>query len=123
MRYRFVPLAGEQLLDPAALKAKGPNYLQDEIAGRVAGGAIVYEWYAQVAAAGDAIADPSVAWPESRQLVKLGTLTLSRLAPDQPATDKTTIFIPNNVPAGIEPADPMLSVRSSAYPISFAGRQ
>jgi catalase len=123
VRYRFVPMAGEQFLDAAALKGKGPNYLSEEIATRISKGPIVYDWYAQIAAAGDAIADPSVAWPESRLLVKLGTITISRLVPDQPATDRVTIFIPNNVPAGIEPADPMLTIRSSAYPISFAGRQ
>jgi catalase len=122
-RYRFIPLAGEQFLDAAALKGKGPNYLSEEIATRIASGPIVYDWYAQIATDGDAIADPSVAWPESRQLVKLGTITISGLVADQPATDKVTMFIPNNVPAGIEPADPMLTIRSAAYPISFAGRQ
>jgi catalase len=69
------------------------------------------------------IADPSVAWRESRRLVKLGTISISRLVPDQLATDKITMFIPTNVPSGIEPADPMLAIRSAAYPISFAGRQ
>ncbi len=123
VRYRFVPQAGEQLLDPDALKAKGPNYLSEEIAARVAKSPIVYDWYAQISSAGDVIADPSVAWPESRQLVKLGTLSISSLVADQPGTDKVTMFIPNNVPAGIEPADPMLAIRSAAYPISFAGRQ
>jgi catalase len=123
VRYRFVPRAGEQFLDATTLKSKGPNYLSEEIATRIAKGPIVYDWYAQLAATGDAIADPSIAWPESRPLVKLGTITISRLAPDQPAVDKVTLFIPNNVPAGIEPADPMLTIRSAAYPISFAARQ
>jgi len=123
VRYRFVPLAGEQFLDPAAVKSSGPNYLSEEIATRIAKGPIVFDWYAQIAANGDAITDPSVAWPESRSLIKLGTITISGITVGQPATDKVTMFIPNNVPAGIEPADPMLGIRSSAYPISFAGRQ
>jgi catalase len=123
VRYRFIPLAGEQFLDALALKAMGTNYLSEEIAVRVAKSPIVYAWYAQIATASDAIADPSVAWPESRELVKLGTLSISGLMPEQSAADKVTMFIPNNVPSGIEPADPMLAVRSSAYPISFAGRQ
>ncbi len=123
VRYRFVPLAGEQFLDPAAVIGKGPNYLSEEVVIRLSKGPIVYDWYAQIAASGDAIADPSVAWPESRRLVKLGTIAISRLVPDQPAADRVTMFIPSNVPAGIEPADPMLTIRSAAYPISFAGRQ
>ncbi len=44
VRYRFVPAAGEQLLDVAALKAKGPNYLQEEIGARVAAAPIVLDW-------------------------------------------------------------------------------
>ena len=93
VRYRFVPRAGEQFLDPAELKGKGPNYLSEEIAARISKGPIVYDWYAQIATVGDAIADPSVAWPENRRLVKLGTITIARVVADQAGTDKEiTIF-------------------------------
>jgi catalase len=123
VRYRFVPTAGEQLLDAASLKSKGPNYLSEEIAVRVARAPIQYDWYAQVAAAGDLIDNPSIAWPESRRLVKLGTLSIERIAVDQVKTDKALLFLPARVPNGIEVADPMVGVRSAAYPISFGGRQ
>jgi catalase len=123
VRYRFVPKAGEQLLDAVALKAKGPNYLSDEIATRVAKAAIVYDWFAQVSGPSDVIADPSIAWPESRRVVRLGTISIVRLAPDQSSADKATLFLPGNLPSGIEPADPMIAIRSAAYPISFGGRQ
>ncbi len=33
------------------------------------------------------------------------------------------LFLPNNVPAGIESVDPMIDVRSAAYSISFGERQ
>jgi catalase len=36
---------------------------------------------------------------------------------------RSLLFLPNNVPAGIEPVDPMIDVRSAAYPFSFAERQ
>lgn len=123
VRYRFVPVNGEQFLSADALKSMGPNYLRDEIETRVAKGPIVYEWFAQVAAQGDVIADPSIAWPESRRLIKLGTIKIERMVTDQAAADKATMFLPSNVPAGIEPADPMLTLRSAAYPISFGERQ
>jgi hypothetical protein len=32
------------------------------------------------------------------------------------------LFIENAVPAGIEPADPMITARSEAYPVSFVRR-
>jgi catalase len=123
VRYRFVPTSGEKFLDPAALKAKGPNYLSEEIATRVAGNAVSFDWFAQIAGAGDVIADPSIAWPESRKLVKLGVIRIARMAADQAASDKATLFLPGNVPQGIETADPMLQVRNAAYPLSFRDRQ
>ena len=123
VRYRFVPSGGEQLLDAASLKSKGPNYLSEEVATRVARAPIRFDWYAQVAAAGDVIDNPSVAWPESRRLVKLGTISIERVAADQGKTDKALLFLPARVPSGIEVADPMIAVRSAAYPISFGGRQ
>jgi catalase len=123
VRYRFVPRDGEAFVPAPELPGKSPNYLQEELPQRLANGPAVFDWYAQVAEAGDAIGDPSVAWPESRRLVKLGTVRIDRLAPDPAATDKATMFRPLNVPAGIAPADPMLGVRQAAYPLSFQHRQ
>jgi catalase len=122
-RYRYVPRAGEHYLKPDELKAKGSNYLQDEIVGRVAKGPIVYDWYAQIAEPGDKIEDPSIAWPNSRKQVKLGTFSVTRLPDDPKAADRTTLFLPGEAHPGIEPADPMLILRNKAYPISFQGCQ
>jgi catalase len=123
VRYRFIPRTGEAFVPAAEMAGKGPNYLQEELPHRLAKGPVVFDWYAQVGQAGDLIGDPSIAWPESRQLVKLGTIRINHLAPDPVATDKATMFSPLNVPAGIDPADPMLGVRQAAYPLSFQHRQ
>jgi catalase len=123
VRYQFVPLAGEHYLDAEVIKAKGPDYLQQEIRTRVKNEPIVFDWYAQISGAGDAIDNPSIAWPDRRKQVKLGTIRIDRMVVDQGSTDKATMFLPGNVPEGIEPADPMIPVRSSAYPISFGERQ
>jgi catalase len=123
VRYRFVPQAGEHYLDAAASAEKDPNFLSAEIAERVVAAPILFDWYAQIAGPGDKIDDPSIAWPEDRTLVKLGTISIDALAPDQPTLDQSLIFIPANVPEGITPADPMIDIRSAAYPISFGERQ
>jgi catalase len=122
VRYRLVPAAGEHYLDPAALKAKNADFLQADIAQRLAKGPVSFDWFAQIAAKGDAIDDPSIAWPASRKLVKLGTITLTKVVPGA-AADKKLLFLPANMPDGIEAADPMLGIRNSAYPISFSHRQ
>jgi catalase len=123
VRYRFVPRGGEAFVPPTDLSTKGPNYLQEELPQRLAKGPIVFDWYAQIAASGDVIDDPSIAWPETRRLVKLGTIRLEHMATNPDALDKTTMFRPLNIPDGIEPADPMLGVRQAAYPLSLAHRQ
>ena len=123
VRYRFIPKDGEQFVPAAEVEAKAADYLQEEIRTRLAKGPAEFEWLAQISGQGDKIEDPSIAWPEDRQLVRLGTLTVERVARDQSALGKTLLFLPSNVPAGIEPADPMIQIRSAAYPISFGDRQ
>ncbi|MEO9132287.1 MAG: catalase [Sphingomonas sp.] len=123
VRYRFVPVDGERFLPSGALAAAGPNYLQNELPARLAKSSIAFTWYAQIAEQSDVIGDPSVAWPESRQLVKLGTIRIDRPVADPMATDKGTLFAPLNLPTGIDPADPMLGIRQGAYPLSFQHRQ
>jgi catalase len=123
VRYQFLPAAGEHLFTADELAKAGPNYLMDEIRARVAKGPIKYQMYAQLAEQGDVIADPSVAWPDSRKKVLLGTIDIKRLGSNTPEQDKTLAFSPNNVPTGIKTADPMLDFRSRAYPISVKERQ
>ena len=123
VRYRFVPATGEHFLDAGAAKAKGPDYLKAEIAKRIAAGPVRFDWYAQIAEAGDKRDDPSIAWPETRRLVKLGTIAITRLSTDQAGDDKRLMFLPGNVPDGIAPADPMIAIRTAAYPVSFSQRQ
>lgn len=123
IRYRFVPLNGDSLLTPEQLATKGPNYLQTELPERLGKAPVAFAWFAQISDGADVIGDPSVAWPESRKLVKLGVITVNRMTSDPVTTDKGTLFSPLNIPAAIRPADPMLGVRQSAYPISFQHRQ
>jgi catalase len=123
VRYRFVPEAGEKYLDAGAAGTKDANYLMEEIAARVAKSPVRFDWLAQVAQAGDKTDDPSTPWPEDRQLVKLGTLSITSIASDQDGLSRSLLFLPGNVPDGIEPVDPMIGVRTSAYPVSFGERQ
>ncbi len=117
-RYQFIPEGGEQVLNAAQLAKAGPEYLQTEIKARIANHSIRFQMFAQVAEAGDKIEDPSIAWPATRQRVLLGTVEIKKLSSNAPEQDRALFFIPNNVPPGIETADPMLDFRSKAYPIS-----
>ena len=123
IRYQFIPADGEELLTAEQMAAKGPGYLQEEIRKRIAKKSIKFKLYAQIAEGGDNIEDPSVAWPASRKRVLLGVIEITRLAANTTVQDKSLSFIPNNIPDGIETADPMLNFRSKAYPISVKERQ
>ena len=123
VRFRFLPEAGGQYLKAADAVKRRPDYLATEIAERVAHGPIRFAWFAQLSAAGDAIEDPSAPWPESRELVKLGVVTIDRMGPQTPLADKSLSFLPGTTPPGIAIADPMLAIRNAAYPLSFHERQ
>ena len=123
VRYRFVPHSGNHYLDLNDASGRDPNYLSKEISVRVGEGAFGFDWYAQLAEGSDVIDDPSIAWPEERQLTKIGTIKIDRLSDDQAGDDTALLFLPGNLPRGIEAADPMIEVRNAAYPISFGERQ
>ena len=55
--------------------------------------------------------------------MKLGTISITKASTDQAGDDKSLMFLPGNVPSGITPADPMIEIRSAAYPVSFSQRQ
>ena len=122
-RYQFLPIGGAKYLTDAQSSKASPNYLLDEIGSRVKKAPLKFRFILQVADNGDKLDDPSVAWPDTRKTVELGIVSIARLIPDGLAADKKLLFIPNAVPTGIEPADPMIQIRSMAYPVSFGRRQ
>jgi len=123
VRYRLVPKAGERYLTPEERRSKSASYLQDDIAQRIAKAPVAFDWMVQIAAEGDKIDDPSIAWPDSRRTVKLGTITLKKQPSDPESVQKSLLFLPGQPHPGVEPADPMLVMRNTAYPISLGERQ
>jgi catalase len=123
IRYQFIPQEGEDLLTDEELAAMNSSYLQDDIRTRIAFKPVKINMFAQLAGQNDVIDDPSTAWPDSRESVLLGVLEIKKISLNSPEQDKALIFIPNNIPEGIQTADPMLDFRSKAYPISLKGRQ
>lgn len=123
VRYRVVPHAKEHYLKPEERKAMSGTYLQDELAKRVAKEPVAFDLFVQIAGKGDKIEDPSIPWPDSRKLVKLGTFKLSHPPADPETAQRLLLFLPGQPHPGVEAADPMLIMRNTAYPISFGQRQ
>ncbi|HEY9228496.1 MAG TPA: catalase family peroxidase [Gemmatimonadaceae bacterium] len=121
-RYRIEPDAGIQLLSTEDRERADHDYLFREIRERVAREPVRFRYRLQLADATDVIDDPSVAWPENRRVVDLGTIELTEIAPDNAAAETALLFQPGPLPDGIAPADPMLQAREDSYKVSFERR-
>lgn len=122
-RFQFVPAAGTEHLAAADAARQPPDFLMDELPARLAHEPVAFRMIAQLANPGDQTRDPAQPWPDDRRTVELGIITLTRAVPDSAAVQKTLLFLPNNVPDGIEVSDdPLIGARSRAYPISFGRR-
>ena len=122
-RYQIVPVAGAQFLSPQAAEAAAPDYLMKDIVARVQSQAVQYRILLQLAEQGDDVNNATVVWPESRQTVELGMLTLKSAVADSQAREKTIMFNPLQLTEGIAPSqDPILLTRPVAYAVSFGRR-
>jgi catalase len=122
-RYQIVPVSGNHALTEAQAKSADPDYLMNDLPRRLGRGPVKFRLFAQVAEAGDSLDDATSVWPDERSRVLLGTISLKQPVKDQAAAQKSIMFSPLNLQAGIEPsADPVLLARPAAYGVSFSQR-
>jgi catalase len=120
VRYRFEPEAGEHTLSDEDAKARGRDYLQEEIASRDSS---AFRMIAVIAEDGDAVDDPTIAWPEEREKVELGRLELTGVETERERDGDILVFDPTRVTDGIELSDDqILRFRPRAYSASVTRR-
>ena len=115
-RYRILPVEGTEYLDTETAKKQSPNFLFEELRGRLAAAPVKLRIVVQVAAEGDVVDDSTSHWPADRPLVEFGTLELSAAVPDNDAEQRHIIF--DTIPRvqGIESSgDPLLDPRANLY--------
>jgi catalase len=120
VRWSLLPAAQPAAISPEDLAKRGPDYLEQEIAQRVAGAPQHWTMAVTVANPGDPTADPTKAWPQDRRTVEVGTLVVQKIEaePDGPCRDIN--FDPTVLPTGIETSDdPFPAARSAAYMKSY----
>src|SRR5262249_39546733 len=101
----------------------GPKYLFDGLIAAIHRRPLRWHLIVVVGRPGDPTNDASSAWPEDREKVDVGTLTLDEVESDDvsPATDLN--FDPLVLPTGIAPSDDrLLSARWGVYSRSFTRR-
>jgi len=100
-----------------------PDFLIDDLLQRIAKKPVLFHLKAQLAEAGDQTKDPSQPWPKDRQVVELGVLTLHKTLANSREVQKDLLFLPTNLPDGIELSDDRMPViRSAVYEVAFARR-
>jgi catalase len=123
VRYRWGPEAGEERLPDDEAKARGRDYLREELVERLATGPAAFELLLQVAAERDPLDDPTAVWPDGRELVSAGRLEITAAVDDPEADGDLVVFDPTRVIDGIEmPDDPVLHARPKAYSVSIERR-
>jgi catalase len=120
VRYRFEPEAGESSLPGEEAKARGRDYLQEEILAR---DETAFRLIVIVGEEGDPVDDPTVAWPEERDRVDVGRLVLTGPDTERERDGDILVFDPSRMIDGIEMSDdPILHFRPRAYSASVERR-
>ncbi len=124
VRWTFEPVAGRAGLTPEERAARGADFLQDELRGRVARAPAEWRMMVVLPREGDPLLSATAIWPEDREKVEVGVLRITSVAPaGEPGECDAAMYNPTLLPAGIEPSDdPMLNIRAPAYAVSLSRR-
>jgi catalase len=120
VRWSLLPAAQPVPISQDELAKRGPNFLEQEIAQRVATAPQRWTMVVTIANPGDPSADPSKAWPEDRRTVEVGTLVAQKIEAERDGPCRDINFDPTVLPTGIQVSDdPFPAVRSAAYARSY----
>ena len=123
-RFRIRPAAGPEHLSAADAAKRSPNFLMDELPERLARGPVTFHVVVQIANDGDEVADATVRWPDDRQEIEFGTITLTAAANANDPELRRIIFDPIPRVDGIDPSDdPLIQVRGAIYLLSGRKRR
>lgn len=122
-KWIFEPVGGTQSLSDDEAKAKGTDFLFDDLRQRAAAGGVAFDFNLQLAQPGDRLDSAVVPLPDDRRKVTLGRLTIKSVAADATGPCVAITYNPMVLPAGVEPsADPMLAARAAPYAVSLGRR-
>ena len=122
-KWIFEPVGGTQTLSDEEAKAKGADFLFDDLRQRVAAGGVAFDFNLQLAEPGDKIDSAVTPLPDGRKKVNLGRLAIKSVSPDSTGPCLNVTYNPMVLPKGVEPtADPMLAARAAPYVVSLGRR-
>lgn len=120
VRWSLLPAAQPVAVTPDELAKRGPDFLEQEIAQRVASAPQRWTMLVTVANPGDPTADPTEAWPGNRRSIEVGTLIAQHVQAERDGPCRDINFDPTVLPSGMRTSDdPFPAARSSAYAKSY----
>lgn len=122
VRWTLVPV---QPLEPASATgaSQDKNFLFDGLIASFLQHPLQWHLILTLGQPGDPTNDATIQWPEGRETVDVGTLTLDSVESEETSPARDINFDPLVLPDGIAPSDdPLLSARSAIYSKSFTRR-
>jgi catalase len=122
VRWSMVPEQPFVAADTAAAHGD-KNYLFDALIASIHQHPLQWHLIITIGQPSDPTNDATIPWPDAREQVDVGTLTLDRVESEDADSCRVINFDPLVLPEGIAPsADPLLSARSAVYSQSFTRR-
>jgi len=123
VRWSMVPMNAFKPEDTTQSANPDKNYLFDDLIARIHSSPVQWRLILTVGQSGDPTNDATIPWPEEREHVDAGTLTLDQVEAEARGNCRDINFDPLVLPSGIAPSDdPLLSARSAVYSQSFTRR-
>jgi catalase len=123
-RYQILPADGTKYLEETTTSSKSADFLRQDIRERLGNNPVKFRLFVQLAGPDDKTSDGSEVWPDDREKVAMGTITLTSVAPDSVAAENELAFDPTRLIDGIQLSDdPLPRLRSQVYAISVASRR
>jgi catalase len=121
VRWSMVPL--QPFAPSVAPLQDNPNFLFDALIAQVKQQPLQWRLVITIGQPGDSTRDATIAWPNDRERVDVGTVTVSQIETEETSPVRAINFDPLVLPNGIAGSDdPLLSARSAAYSQSFIRR-
>jgi len=121
VRWSMVPVDAFAPEEPAG--AQNKNYLFDALIARVQRDPVQWHLIVTIGQPGDPTDDATLPWPDNREHVDVGTLTIDVVVDEEHGSCRDINFDPLMLPNGIASSDdPLLSARSAVYSQSFTRR-
>jgi catalase len=122
VRWSVVPEQPFVAVDDSAPHAD-KNYLFDALVADIEHAPQHWRLLVTIGEPGDPVTDATKQWPEKRETVDAGTLTINRIEDEMRGPCRDINFDPLVLPKGILPSsDPLLSARSAVYSRSVTAR-